>query len=150
MPTGTMLPDGFAALLTCDAFPNVELFVKEPTPPGYNMGGPNPQSTMHNVKFRTQRPKKLITVTGAAMTVAFDPKVLDTLITGGGTGMLGKNALWHSQYADGSKHNFWGWLESFKPNALQEGQQPTAVCDIEVSNLNDAGVETGPSYTAPP
>jgi hypothetical protein len=149
MPAGKPLPDGYSARFTFDDFPAIELFMKQPTPIGFEGGGANPQSTMENVKFRTQRPKKLITVTGSSITCAYDPKFLDTLITTNG-GMLLHNQLCHVEYGDGSKHNFWGWLESFKPGALQEGQQPEATVMVEVSNLNVSGVETGPTYTAPP
>src|SRR5262245_49419742 len=111
MPTGTRLPDGYSALITADTFPNVEFWVKEPTPPGYNLGGPNNQTTMENVKFRTQKPKKLITVTGASVVVgyatAYLTRIIGTGAVGTGTGMLGKNDLYHVTYADGSKHNFW-------------------------------------------
>jgi hypothetical protein len=149
MPTGNILPDGFAAKVTFADFPLVELWVKEPTPPGYEMGGPNPQTTMENVKYRTQKPKKLITVTGSSITVAYDPAILTRLTTTGG-GLLGKNQLITVLYGDNSKHNFWGWMEAFRPNALQEGVQATAVCQLEASNINAAGVETGPVYIPPP
>lgn len=149
MPVGKPLPDGYAAKITFDDFPSIELFIKEPTPPGYEMGGPNPQTTMENVKYRTQRPKKLITVTGSQVTVAYDTAFLTRLTTTGG-GMLGKNQFCHAVYGDGSKHNWWGWLEAFKPGPLKEGAMPEATCQLEVSNLDNNGVETGPTYTAPP
>jgi hypothetical protein len=149
MPVGKLLPDGFAALITFDDFPDVELFVKEPTPPGYEGGGGNPQSTFHNVKFRTQRPKKLITVTGGSVRVAYDPAIVTRLLTTNG-GLLLKNQFCHVQYADLSKHNWWGWVEAFRPDSLKEGVQPEATVQLEVSNLDNNGAEVGPTYTPPP
>lgn len=149
MPGGTIIPDGYSAVITHDDYPDIKLFIKQPTPIGFEGGGANPQSTMHSVKYRTQRPKKLITVTGASMTCGYDAAILDDLVVTGGGALL-KNGFMHIIYADQSKHNFWGWFESFKPNALQEGAMPEATVQVEVSNLNATGVETGPTYTAPP
>src|SRR5262245_1307792 len=116
MPTGNMLIDGFVCKYTFQSFPNVELWMRETTPPGFDMGGKIDVTTQENIKYRTAEPKKLITVSGAAFVAGFDPAFLTRLSTGAPAGMLGKKDLITCTFADGSKHNFWGWLEAFKPN----------------------------------
>lgn len=143
----TRLDDGHSTTILFAAGPSggVEFWEKEVAPPGMDGGGPNDTTTMLNTLYRTQSPKKLITMTDATLTVAYDPLVLDDIKS-----IINENTLITITFPDGSTWVFWGWLNSFIPDALVEGEQPTASVVIHPSNQNASLVETAPVYAAAP
>ena len=137
------IDDGHSTTITFATADTVLLWEKEVTPPGMEGGGANDTTTMLNSAWRTRAPKKLVTLTDAAMTVAYDPGFLDDVLT-----MVNVNQLVTITFPDGATWQFYGWLDSFIPNAAVEGEQPTAQCTIIPSNQNASGTETAPVYTA--
>ena len=117
----------------------VTLKEKEVTPPGLDGGGANDTTTMRNSVFRTMQPKKLKTVTELNFTAAFDKAAYTSLLS-----QINVNQLITVTFPDTGTISFWGWLNTFKPNAFKEGEQPTAECQIIPSNQNSSGVETAP------
>lgn len=117
----------------------VEFFEKEVTPPGMEGGGPNDTTTMLNATYRTQSPKKLITMTDCTLKVAYDPLVLGDIVD-----LINQNGAITITYPDGETLVFWGWLNSFIPDAIVEGEQPTATVTIHPSNQDAAGDEIAP------
>jgi hypothetical protein len=84
------------------------------------------------------------------MTVAYDPAFLTDVLA-----MVNINQLITITFPDNSTWKFWGWLDTFTPNANVEGEQPTAQCTVIPSNQkNSAGsgglLEVAPVYTAAP
>ena len=122
----------------------IKFWEKEVTPPGMEGGGPNETTTMRNDKYRTQSPKKLITMTDATLKVAYDAEVSDQIVA-----IINVNNLITITYPDGAELAFWGWLNTWAPDALVEGEQPTATVTIHTSNQNASGVETAPVLTGP-
>jgi hypothetical protein len=51
-------------------------------------------------------------------------------------------------YPDSSTWVFWGFIDEFTPNALVEGEQPTANITVIPSNQDAAGDEIAPVYSA--
>jgi hypothetical protein len=49
-------------------------------------------------------------------------------------------------FPDLSTVTFWGWLDTFTPGDLSEGEQPTAEITVIPSNQDSAGDEVGLSY----
>ena len=137
------LDDGYQTLMSFAADPTVNFWEKTVTPPGLDGGGAIDTTTMHNTLYRTFHPKALITVSSAKMTVAYDPVAYNECIA-----LLNVNTLITTTFPDGATVAFWGWLNTFVPGDHAEGEQPTAEIEIQPSNENDSGVETGPVYTS--
>lgn len=145
MPSGKKIDDGFPTKLSFAVTPNIGLWAKQVTPPGWEGGGPNDTTTMENTRLRTRAPKKLLTMSDATLTCAYDPAAYNDMLT-----MAQVNQLVTTHFADGSTLAWYGWIDSFKPNEVKEGEQPTAQVMVCPSNQNADGVETNPVYTPPP
>ena len=139
------IDDGFATFMTFTGG-NTDLTLyfweKEVTPPSLQGGGENDTSTMHNTTYRTKSPKSLITLGEASLVGAYDPECYDEFIA-----MLNVNQEITITFPDDETLVFWGWIDSFSPNALVEGEQPTADATIICSNQNAAGAETAPVFS---
>jgi hypothetical protein len=140
------MDDGFSTTIAFADAATIELFEKEVTPPSVQGGGAIDTTTMLNTEYRTKAPKQLKTLGDSSLTVAWDPVIYDTIV--GATG-INNNQLITITFIDGATLAFWGWIDEFTPNALVEGDQPTAEVTIICSNQNDVGAETAPVYTAP-
>lgn len=143
MPTGHPMEDGHSTTITLASAPNILLWEKEVTPPGMSAGGKVDQTTMHNDRYRTSAPKKLITTDDMAFTAAYKPASLVDIIA-----QMGIEQLVTINFPDGETWENYGWIDEFKPNAHKEGEQPTASCKIIFGNRNASKVETAPSYSA--
>ena len=119
---------------------------KEVTPPGVAGGGANDATTMRNTVWRTMAPKVLKTLTESPFVVAYDPELYDEMVA-----MINDNQLITITFPDTSTLAFWGWIDSFTPNAQVEGTQPTANVVIIPSNQdgNNNNAEIAPDYTPP-
>jgi hypothetical protein len=119
------------------------LWEKAITPPGFDGGGANETTTMHNVQWRTNSPKHLRTSTDISFTAAY--------AVGGFTSLrqqINKNQVITLKFGDGSILSMWGWLNGFAPGEVAEGTQPTASCTIMASNQDNSGKEMKPAYAA--
>ena len=117
----------------------------EVTPPGIAGGGANDTTGMRNAQFRTRHPKKLITLTPATISIKYDPAIYDEIMA-----MVNDNQEMTIEFSNGATLVFWGWVDSFTPEACAEGAQPTATIVIEPSNMdaNNYNAEIGPVYSA--
>lgn len=136
----SVMTDGFKTLIT---FPGagVTLFEKEVTPPNVDGGGPNDTSTMRNTAWRTQQPKKLKKMEKATAKVAYDARFYDTTVA-----QVNVNQVIVITFPDTHTLTFYGWLDKFTPDAIKEGEQPTAEIEICCSNQDNNGVEVAPVY----
>jgi len=140
------IDDGFKTIITFSAGTSgitFEFFEKEITPPGVEMGGPNDTTTMRNTAFRTMSPKQLKTLAPMTAVGAYDPVVYDEIMA-----MIGTNQTILVTFPDGSGLTFWGWIDSFTPGNIVEGEQPTATITIQPSNQDNNKVERPPVYDA--
>jgi hypothetical protein len=146
MPTLNRLTDGHSTLIGFALAPGILLWQKEVTPPGYDGGGPNDITTMHNVLLRTKYPKTLYTMTQAAINAQYDPQVYESLRL-----IININQEVQVFFPNDGVLGFFGWLDSFKPNRHVVGEAPTAEVIVECSNVDNADppAETLPLYTAP-
>lgn len=135
------LDDGFSTQISFAENGAVHFWEKEVTPPGIDGGGPVNTTTMRNVKWRTQWPKKLKKFTQVKLTVAFDPVAVDEF-----DAMINVNQLITIKWADGDEMDVWGWIDKFTPGPATEGEQQEAEVIIEISMQNDSKVETDPVY----
>lgn len=139
-----LLKDGFSTTITFSEAPAVKMEEKSVTPPGVDGGGENDTSTMRNTAWRTRQPRSLKTATEMSFEAAYDPAVYDDIIS-----MVNVNQQITVNWPDGSTLTFWGWLNTFEPGELVEGEQPTASVTIIPSNQDNSGVEQPPVYAAP-
>jgi len=137
------LDDGFATLIEFGEDSDVQMWEKEVTPPGVSGGGENDTSTMRNTTWRTKSPKGLKSLSEASLVVAYDPAVYDEIIA-----MVNVNQSLTITFPDDSTLIFWGWIDEFTPNAVVEGEQPTAEIKIIPSNQDGSGDEIAPVYSA--
>jgi hypothetical protein len=114
------------------------------TPPGVDGGDPIDTVTHSNSEVRTKHPKSLKDLTNTTLTVAYDPNVWTEIVA-----LVNDNVLITLSFPSGDALDFYGYLKSFVPGEYVEGEQPTAECEIEVTNWDHAtGLESGPSLTA--
>jgi hypothetical protein len=138
-PTGIKLDDGFATLVTIKRFPAINLWEKTVTPPGLDGGDAVDTTTMHNLILRTKSPRLLRDMTEGSMTVAYDPGVLADCISA-----INVNDEITVRFPDGTTWAFWGYLRTFEPQEISEGEQPTANCSFMPTNQDNLGVERDP------
>lgn len=135
------LTDGFSTTIDFDLFPNVDFFEISVKPVGIDGGGENDTTTMRNIEWRTRQPKKLKTLTEGTFSAAYRSEVYDTIVA-----MVNVVQEMTVTFPDGSTLTFLGWLNSFEPSELVEGEQPTADVTFMASNQTTLGVETPPVY----
>ena len=137
------MDDGFSTTIEFAEDSDVQMWEKEVTPPGVSGGGEIPTTTMQNTTWRTRSPKSLIDLQPCTFVVAYDPAVYDEIIA-----MINTNQEITITFPDDATLVFWGWLDEFTPNALVEGEQPTAEVTLIQSNRNASDAETSPVNSA--
>lgn len=148
------LEDGFPTLLTIAQAPNIfgnptgDLWIKRIKLPGYTLGGPINDTSMHNDLYRTQYPKSLITVTDASLVVSFDPHAYVSVPV-----VMGIITDVTYEFPLGETLVKKGWVEMWDPQEFSEGNQPEANVQIVHSMQEvNAGVleEVAPVFNAAP
>lgn len=134
------LKDGYQALISISDAPNIELWEKRITPPGVEGGGMIDTTGMRNSAYRTRYPKALITLSDSSGVCAYDPAVYNTVLAN-----VNVNQEIRLTFSDGSTITFYGWLDMFKPQEMQEGEEPLAEFTIIPSNVDESDAETGPT-----
>ncbi|GIW60121.1 MAG: hypothetical protein KatS3mg087_1187 [Patescibacteria group bacterium] len=141
-PTGKRLSDGFSTKIAFAADPDVTFWEISVTPPGWDGGDKIDDTTMFNTAYRTFAPRKLIEGTDISAVVAYDPKVINEILA-----LINVNGWITVHFPNGDTLDFVGYLKSFVPSELSEGERPTADITIVVTNRLDTGVETAPVFT---
>lgn len=146
-PSGIQLEDGYQALIGFGLDTDIALWIVEVSPPGLEGGEPIDQTNMHNVDWRTKIARSLIDTEEMSLVVHYDPVAYNQC-----KAILNKwrtaNSVVTIQFPDGSTLDFWGYMRSFKPQNLQEGQKPTANVVLVPTNWDPVNnVEAGPVMT---
>lgn len=143
-PAGIKLDDGYQTLVTFAAVPTISFWEKTVTPPGLDGGDGIDTTTMWNSDWRTKSPRSLVTMTDFTMTAAYDPNLYNSILS-----LLNRETTVTVTFPDGSTLAFYGFLKSFEPDSLSEGEQP--VCTITVVPTNQdptTGAEQAPVLTS--
>lgn len=141
-PVGRKLKDGFKVLMAFEADPDISFWEKTIKPPGVDGGDAIDQTTQHNEELRTMAARALKTLTEASLTVAYDPRVYNQILA-----LCNVEGLITCKFADNSTLDFYGYLRTFEPGDMSEGNQPEATINITCTNVNPAtGAETPPNY----
>lgn len=143
-PGGAWLGDGFRTLIAPAYDPDVSFWEKTVKPPGVDGGDKVDTTTMHNLTYRTGASRALATLTASQMKAAYDPAVYTQIIA-----LVNRETSWTVRFPDNSTLDFYGFLRSFEPDELVEGQQPEASILIEPTNYDPTNkVEAGPVMTS--
>ncbi len=143
-PSGRFLGDGYQTLVALTADTNIEFFEVTVTPPGIEMDDPNDTTTMHNVDWRTMSPRTLSKLTDTTITANYDPVVYNSILA-----IIGTVTVVTIHFPDGSSLCFYGFVKSFQPGELSEGNKPTCTVMIVATNQDPLTcAEAGPVYTA--
>jgi hypothetical protein len=141
--------DGFPTTIAfATAGAGIVFKVKTIKPGGYVGGGGNSVTTMSNTRFRTQMPKRLVTVQDIEINASYDVTQHSTIV-----GLMQVNQKITVTFEDLDKVEYYGWLDEFTFVEMKEGEQPVANVKICVSNLNtttSTWVEVGPTFVAHP
>ena len=135
--------DGFSTIITLGGDPVLTLVEVAITPPDEDTGGPIDVTNMRQIQWRTAVPKKLVSMNPFTFTAAYDPKAYGRFVS-----VMKKNQNITVTFPDGNTMQFLGYYDKFKPNQNKEGERPTAEVTVVPTNLANAGVEVGPSWSA--
>lgn len=145
-PVGAKMLDGYQSLITCRADTDISFWEKSVKPFGADGGDKVDTTTMHNVTHRTFTSRGLITATPAAAKVAYDARVLDQIYA-----IINVETTWTILFPSSAQWSFYGFLKSFEPDELSEGNQPTASITIEPTNTDPTSsglVEAAPNFNS--
>ena len=133
-----------SSLLTSASILTLVMKEKEVTPPGVSAGGANDVTTMRNETWRSMAPKNLKTLTESPIVVAWAPGLYTEM-----NNMIGDNQEITMTFPDDATLVYWGFIDSFNPNAHVEGTQPTANVSIIPTNMdaNNDDAEIAPVLT---
>lgn len=140
--TDTRIDDGFSTTYEFSENPTIKIWEIDVTPPGWDGGGPIMTETMRNTELRTKIPKQLKTLTESTITVAYAISALEDIVD-----MINVNQEITITFPGGNgEMTFWGYINTFQPGALSEGNRATATMQIIPTNQNDSLVETAPTF----
>lgn len=144
VPTGIKMKDGYRALITLSNNTTIQLWEKQVQPPGFDGGDAIEQTTMHNDDYRTFAPRSLITLTEFSVTAAYDPGVLTAI-----SQQVNREQTITITFTDGSTWACFGFMKSFTPQQMSEGEQPEAEITIQPTNWDPTNrVEAGPALAS--
>jgi hypothetical protein len=136
------LRDGFPTTITMTGA-GVTFYEVTVQPPGIDGGEPINTTTMRNVDVRTFAGRHLYTLTPQEISVGYDPTAYDTI-----KAAVNVNQSMVTTFPDGATLTWWGLLQKFVPEAMEEGKMPIARITLVPTNVNASGVETVPVLVA--
>lgn len=140
--TDTRIDDGFSTTYEFSENPSIKIWEIGITPPGWDGGGPIDTVTMRNDTLRTKIPKQLKSLTDSNITVAYAVSALQDIVD-----MINVNQEITITFPGGNgEMTFWGYINTFHPGELMEGNRATATMQIIPTNQNDSLVETIPTF----
>lgn len=113
------------------------------TPPSISSGGEINTTTHRNGTWRTKSPKILKEFGEVSFSAVYDPAQVGTMLTSVGT-----NQEITVTFADSTTLVFYGYIDSFSPGEITEGELPTADVTI-IPTLQDGTASAPGSETAP-
>lgn len=143
-PTGIKLETGHQVLITFARDPDFSLWEKVVTPPGMEGGDAIDITTQHNTAWRTFAPRKLKQMSESQFTAGYDPNFYSQ-----GLSLLNQRDTVTVTFPDGSTIAAYGYLKTFTPNGMQDGEFPEATCMVVITNYDHVNkVEAAPVVTS--
>ena len=151
----TIVTDGHATTIDLGSTTLQEVSI---SPNSISSGGEIDVTSMDNDDWRTKAPKKLHESGEVSFSAIYDPAQIGTYLSD-----VGRNKLIKITFANGDTLEFYGWVDSFSPSEISEGEVPTVDVTIIVSNQDgitrspdvaggytQAGDEAAPVWTPAP
>jgi hypothetical protein len=140
----TSLKDGKGITVAFAGHTTLYLDPNSLTPPGISGGDAIDTTTHSNSAWKTKTPQQLLEALDGSFTAAYDPDNWSAIVA-----CLNQNVAITITFPNSGAGTlvFYGFLQTFVPNAYVPGEMPTAECVIVVTNENGSGVETAPVYT---
>lgn len=112
---------------------------------GLGLSGGDPLDATHlgNVAYMTKKPNSLIEISEITGTAHYNPANLAAIIA-----EINKNQSLVMNFPGVGTITFWGYLQAFEPDEGEVGTVWNASFTVQVTNLNDSEVETGPVFAA--
>lgn len=140
--TDERIDDGFSTTYEFSENTTIKIWEIGITPPGWDGGGPIDTTNMRNTSLRTKIPKQLKTLTDSTISVAYAVSALEDIVD-----MIGVNQEITITFPGGNgEMTFWGFINTFQPGELMEGNRATATMQVVPTNQNDSLVETVPTF----
>jgi hypothetical protein len=142
-PTGIMLENGHSSLITILLDPDISFWEIEMTPPGIDGGDEIDVTTMHSDTWRTKAPRTLKDLTESTVTAGYDPLLYTQILA-----VINRETTITQIWPDGTTLAYYGFVKSFTPNNLVEGEMPQADIVIVPTNRDpSSGAEESPVLT---
>jgi len=139
-PVGTHLKDGYQSLVTFAADPNVSLWETEiGSPDGDDGGDPVDLTTMHNTTRMTKGARGLIDTENGSMTCGYA-----TTARAQCRALINVETVITVTFADGTQTADYGYMKSFKPTGLTNGEMPLADVEFVFTGRDTSGNEEEP------
>lgn len=143
-PPGIPLRDGHPTKITIAADVNIDFWEKSIQPPGIDGGDPINMTTFFNTTWRVMRPRTLATLTEVSLTALYDPIVYDQIVA-----IINQETTITITFNDGSTVAFFGFLQTFEPQEVEDGEAPEAEITIQPTNWDASNsVEAGPAVSS--
>jgi hypothetical protein len=142
-PVGFQMGNGFPFKVAFAADPDISFWEMTLQPPGVDGGDSIDITTQHNVVCHTKHPRTLMDWTDAVLTVAWDPRVYPQIAA-----LINVATSVTILFPDGDTLDFFGFLRSFIPQEMSDGNMPLAQVIITPMNFDVANcVEACPVWT---
>lgn len=136
------LEDGFVALVSFGADPDIELWEMSVKPPGVQGGEFIPQTTMWNEVFRTFKPRSLKTIPDMTFKFAYDPACRDSI-----DALVNEETNVGIAFSNDDTWALWGALRDVDFDEMVEGTMPTGTATVGFTNVDpNTGEEEGPVF----
>lgn len=132
--------DGYGARITLETS-GIQFYEKSVTPAGADGQDPVDVTTNAKTTYREKFARALKELTNASGTVAFDPAQYSTII-----GAINTHQVVRIDFREGDCCSFYGFLKSFVPGELADGEQPEAEIELVPVGVNASGTEEGINY----
>lgn len=142
-PTGTYLKEGHPSKIAFARNANVSFWEESSKPPGFDGGAPIKTTTFFNLHVHTKAARTLYEYHDGDFTAIYNPKVMTEI-----TSLINQEGSITQYFSDGSKVDFYGYLQKVDFMEMKEGEAPKLKGTIVVTNwdpVND--VEVLPVYT---
>jgi hypothetical protein len=139
-----LIDDGYQTLVTLAVDPDIKIWEKSVTPPGFDGGDAIDITTMHNVSLRTKAARALVEITDITFSGAYAGASLAQI-----RAVINVETTITVHMPDGYSIAQFGFLKSFEPGDHTEGEMPEGTFTVVITSVDETGAEQNPVITAP-